>query len=94
MQLGEGLKRVPWSVVVAATAQAHASIAFRAIGLAGVCRADFIVDESGTPWFLEINTIPGMTETSLLPKAAMAAGYDFQCLCERIAELSMAFRKR
>lgn len=57
-------------------------------------RVDVILSEEGVPYVLEVNTIPGMTETSLLPKAAMSAGYDFPCLCERIAELSMAFRKR
>ena len=43
-----------------------------------------IVPDGGEPVILEINTIPGMTETSLLPKAAAAAGIDFETLCVRI----------
>jgi D-alanine-D-alanine ligase len=78
----EYLVPAPIDPVVAATAQAHAAIAFRTIGLSGVARADFIVDESGTPWFLEINTIPGMTATSLTPMAAGAAGISFEDLVE------------
>ncbi|MEG1259215.1 MAG: D-alanine--D-alanine ligase, partial [Akkermansia sp.] len=42
------------------------------------------------PYVLEINTIPGMTPSSLLPKAAKAVGWSFEGLCEKIAELSMA----
>ena len=41
----------------------------------------------------EVNSIPGMTETSLLPKSAAAAGIDFKQLCSRIAELSLKLRK-
>ncbi len=78
----EYLVPAPIDPVVAATAQDHAVIAFRAIGLSGVARADFIVDESGTPWFLEINTIPGMTATSLTPMAAGANGISFEDLVE------------
>jgi D-alanine-D-alanine ligase len=85
----EYLVPAPIEPAVAATAQAHAAIAFRAIGLAGVCRADFIVDESGTPWFLEINTIPGMTATSLTPMAASAAGISFEDLVEMQLETAL-----
>ena len=45
-------------------------------------RADFIVDAHGTPWFLEINTIPGMTATSLTPMSAGATGISFEDLVE------------
>jgi D-alanine-D-alanine ligase len=48
-----------------------------AIGARGQTRSELIVDDGGTAWFLEINTIPGMTETSLLPKAAAHAGMMF-----------------
>jgi len=78
----EYLVPAPIDPVVADTAQAHAEIAFRTIGLSGVARADFIVDETGIPWFLEINTIPGMTVTSLTPMAAGAAGVPFEELVE------------
>lgn len=50
----------------------------------GSPRLDFIIDDRGDTYFLEINTIPGMTETSLLPKAAKVAGIEFDELCEKI----------
>jgi D-alanine-D-alanine ligase len=61
----------------------------RALGLKIYSRVDVILASDGRLNVLEINTIPGMTETSLLPKAAAAAGLDFPELCERIASLSM-----
>lgn len=57
---------------------------FSLMKLSGVARMDFIVDKSGDDYFLEVNTIPGMTETSLVPKAAAAAGLSFEDLCEEI----------
>ncbi|MFZ2803808.1 MAG: D-alanine--D-alanine ligase [Patescibacteria group bacterium] len=54
--------------------QALALRAHHAIGARHVTRTDFIVDVHGNPWFLEINTIPGMTEVSLLPKSVKVAG--------------------
>ena len=48
-----------------------------AVGARHVSRSDFIVDANGEPWFLEINTIPGMTSVSLLPKIIQASGRDF-----------------
>ncbi len=63
----------------------RAEQAVRATGCAGAPRVDMIVPDGGEPVILEINTIPGMTETSLLPKAAAAAGIDFTDLCLRIA---------
>ncbi len=68
----------------AARAQRDAAVAARVLGLEGICRADFIVDAQGVPWFLEVNTIPGMTETSLSPMAAGEAGMDFDALVERV----------
>jgi D-alanine-D-alanine ligase len=56
------------------------------IGCRGAARLDYMIDGRGNPYFLEINTIPGMTETSLLPKAAKAAGIEFAQLCEAILE--------
>lgn len=58
--------------------------AHRALGCRGVSRVDFRLDERGRPFLLEVNTIPGMTETSLLPKAAAEAGIGFDELVERI----------
>ena len=56
----------------------------RALGCRGVTRSDFLVDENDTPYFLEINTLPGMTKTSLVPDAARAAGLDFDELVETL----------
>ena len=52
-------------------------------------RADYIYDENGEFWFLEVNTLPGMTPTSLVPQEAAAAGYSYGELCEKIIEVSM-----
>jgi len=63
--------------------------AYRALGVRDYGRVDIMVGVDGMPTVLEINTLPGMTETSLLPKAAAAAGIDFASLCRRIVELAM-----
>ena len=78
-----------WEKRVGEAAQA----VFRAIGLSAYARADFIVTEDGTPYFLEINTLPGMTPTSLVPQEAAAVGIDYGALCERIVEVSLRARK-
>lgn len=69
--------------------QAAALAAHRALGLEVYSRVDILLRADGTPFVLEANTIPGMTETSLLPKAAAAAGLSFLGLCEEIAQLSL-----
>ena len=66
---------------------------FNTVGLSIYSRADFIVTEDGTPYFLEINTLPGMTPTSLVPQEAAAAGIDYGTLCETIIQKSMEARK-
>ena len=66
---------------------------FRAIGLSVYARADFIVTPDGTPYFLEINTLPGMTPTSLVPQEAAAAGISYGGLCETIIQKSLEARK-
>ena len=71
-------------------AEQVAVAAHEAIGARHVSRADMIVDASGVPWLLELDTCPGLTETSLLPLAAQAAGLGFADLCERLAELALA----
>jgi D-alanine-D-alanine ligase len=60
--------------------------AFTSIGARGWGRVDFICDEAGQPWLLEINTIPGMTDHSLVPKAAKVAGINFDELVLRILD--------
>src|SRR5213595_2009489 len=62
--------------------------AFRAAGLQVYARVDAILSQNGQPFTLEINTIPGMTEASLLPEAAAAAGIEYAELCARIIALS------
>lgn len=64
--------------------------AFRALCLEVYARVDVILSENGEPFVLEVNTIPGMTEASLLPEAAAAAGINYVDLCVRIIELSRA----
>lgn len=56
----------------------------RALGCSGATRVDLRIDNDGNPYVLEVNTIPGMTETSLLPKIAKEAGFDFPALVEEI----------
>jgi D-alanine-D-alanine ligase len=62
--------------------------AFDALGCAGWGRVDVMRDRSGRNWLLEVNTAPGMTSHSLVPKAAAAAGIDYQELCWRVLETS------
>jgi D-alanine-D-alanine ligase len=68
--------------------------AFRALGLVVYGRVDVLLSEAGEPFVLEVNTIPGMTEASLLPEGAAAAGINYVDLCLRIIELSAARRER
>lgn len=68
--------------------QRHALRAFQAVGCRGLGRVDFRVTPDGQPYALEINTIPGFTATSLLPKAASRAGIGFVALCTRIMEMA------
>lgn len=72
--------------------QEAALAAHRALGLQIYSRVDVILDENRLPQVLEVNTIPGMTETSLLPEAAAAAGISMPKLCEKILQLSLERR--
>ena len=74
-----------WRTMGDATLRLH-----RALGLEVYSRADFVLDDTGRAWCLEINTLPGMTPGSLLPKEAAAVGLRYQDLCGRILELSLA----
>jgi D-alanine-D-alanine ligase len=63
-----------------------AETAHRGLGCAGVTRTDFILVPEGTAYILEVNTLPGMTATSLVPKIAAGNGLDFASLCERLLD--------
>jgi D-alanine-D-alanine ligase len=64
--------------------QAAALAAYQALGCKGHARVDARIDPEGRPWILEVNTLPGMTGTSLLPKIAAHRGLSYGALCERI----------
>jgi D-alanine-D-alanine ligase len=68
--------------------QDEALFAFQALGCRGWGRVDVMLDRSGKPYFLEVNTSPGMTDHSLVPMAARHAGLSFEDLCLRILELA------
>lgn len=74
--------------------QAAALAAHRSLGVEVYSRVDVLLDSNNRPHVLEANTIPGMTETSLLPKSAAAAGISFPQLCMKIAGLSLAARNQ
>ncbi|MDR1907089.1 MAG: D-alanine--D-alanine ligase [Puniceicoccales bacterium] len=85
--------RVPASITAAESRhiQKISKEIFGACGCRDFARLDFILDGDGNFYFLEINTIPGMTVTSLLPKAAAAVGIDFSTLCRRM--INFAFER-
>jgi len=85
---GGSTHHIPPRIPAARTDEAAelARRSFRALGCAGAARVDLIVPEEGNPVVLEVNTIPGMTVTSLLPEIALAAGIQFDQLVARIME--------
>ena len=66
----------------------------RALGLEVYSRTDFLLDEDGKLWCLEVNSLPGMTSASLVPKEAAAAGMTYNQLCEEIVRLSYPIKRR
>jgi D-alanine-D-alanine ligase len=83
--------RIPSGLEPAVEAELRrlALLAFDAVGAHGWGRVDFMMDAEGNPRFLEVNTVPGMTSHSLVPKAAAAIGIDFAALVLRILETSL-----
>lgn len=79
----------PFDAATTARIQAAALGAFHAIGGRDYARVDVMVGADGAPVVLEVNTLPGMTATSLLPKAAAAAGLNFTALCQRLVDLAL-----
>lgn len=75
---------------VAARAAETALAAHRALGMRHISRIDLIVDGAGTPWFLEANVLPGLTETSILPQALEAAGHDLGWVYSALADAAIA----
>ncbi|MBZ0220779.1 MAG: D-alanine--D-alanine ligase [Candidatus Methylomirabilis sp.] len=74
----------PIAKAVDKRAAKEALAAYRALGCSGAARVDLMLGGNGTPYVLEVNTVPGMTELSLLPRAAEAAGMDYPALVEEI----------
>jgi D-alanine-D-alanine ligase len=68
--------------------------ASRALDCRGVSRVDFRLDPQGEPWCLEVNTIPGMTPTSLVPMAAKAAGMSYEQVVQRMLDLALEEARR
>lgn len=87
-QAGDTQYHCPCGLVAAREAELAelAGQAFELLGCRGWGRVDFMLDRDGRPWLLEANTVPGMTDHSLVPMAARAAGLDFPALVERILE--------
>ena len=75
---------------VAARAAEAALAAHRALGLRHLSRVDLIIDGAGTPWFLEANVLPGLTETSILPQALEAAGHDLGWVYRALADAAIS----
>jgi len=74
---------------IAEFTQNVALAAYKAIGCSCLGRVDFILDDEGQPFCLEINTIPGFTTSSLVPKAAKQVGLEFNDLCEELIKIAM-----
>jgi D-alanine-D-alanine ligase len=89
----EYLCPAPFEESVASQIQAAGLKAFEAVGGRDYGRVDVMVRASGEPVVLEVNTLPGMTETSLLPKAAAAAGLSYSGLCQKMVELALSRRR-
>ncbi|MEO0996261.1 MAG: D-alanine--D-alanine ligase [Pseudomonadota bacterium] len=71
----------------------RALAAFDVLGCSGWGRVDFLLDDAGVPQLIEVNTVPGMTSHSLVPMAAAAVDIDFDELCVRVLETSLAARR-
>lgn len=90
--MAEEIFPAPLTSAQTAEVQSQATRAFEALKLRGCARIDFRMTASGEFYCLEANTLPGMTETSLVPQGAAAAGIAFPDLCDRIAQLAVEDR--
>jgi D-alanine-D-alanine ligase len=84
----------PFDPAATARIQAAALGAFHAVGGRDYARVDVMVRDDGAPVVLEVNTLPGMTEVSILPEAAAAAGLDYAALCQRMIDIAMKRSRR
>ncbi len=84
--------RFDYSVSAATVRQIEAVglAACQSLGTRGLARVDLMLDAEGQPWVLEVNTVPGLTDHSLAPKAAAQIGLDYADLCERMIQASLA----
>lgn len=90
----EELCPAPISAALTGAIQRMALASHGALGITGYSRADFIVPENGDPVLLEVNTLPGMTPTSLIPQEAAAVGLSYEQLVQRLIDLGMARHAR
>ena len=74
---------------IASLIKEDTELLFKEFGCSVYARIDFLIDNNGAPYFLEVNTLPGMTKTSLLPKSLASAGISFESLIAKIVELSI-----
>ncbi len=91
----DGARELCPAPITAAERELVSELALRihtALGLSVYSRTDFILDREGRAWCLEVNTLPGMTPNSLIPKAAAIAGLSYAQLCEQIVLLSLRER--
>lgn len=86
----EYLCPAPFDAATTRRVQEAGLAAFHAVGGRDYARVDVMVRPDGSPWVLEVNTLPGMTETSLFPKAAAAAGLSYSEVCQRMVDLALA----
>ncbi len=84
----------PFDALTTRRIQDAALGAFKAVGGRDYARVDVMVRANGEPVVLEVNTLPGMTETSLLPKAAAAAGLNYAQLCQRMVDLALQRKEK
>lgn len=80
--------------VAAARVQQLSLSACQALGCRGISRVDLLMDSAGVPWLLEVNTLPGMTDHSLVPKSAQARGWSMTQLCEEMIRSAQRHDRR
>lgn len=90
----EELCPAPLPAAINANAQAMSLRVHKLLGLSGYSRSDFILDVNENLWLLEVNTLPGMTGTSLIPREAAAIGLEYDGLVARLIELGLSRHNR